>query len=103
MPGYFFEFQQFNFRLNHDVCPGNTIPTSPSSTNSTEAIVPTVRVNLLQSVKSHPQSSAVVQVRVTEILGNSPLLLEESNEVQEEFGVQIEDVLSQPTEVGSLT
>ena len=51
-------------------------------------------------MKSHSHSSAVVQVRVTETLGNNPLLLEESNEVQEEFGVQIEDVLLQPTKDG---
>ena len=37
---------------------------------------------------------------VSETLGNNLLLLEEANEVQEEFGVQIEDVLSQPTKDG---
>ena len=85
---------------HHDVRPGNMQPTTPHATNNTEAIVPMVRVNLLQSVKLPPQSSTVVQVKVTETLGNSPLLLEESNEVRDEFGIRIEDALLQPTEDG---
>ena len=78
---------------HHDVRPGNMQPTTPLATNNTEAIVPMVRVNLLQSVKLPPQSSTVVQAKVTETLGNSPLLLEESNEVRDEFGIRIEDAL----------
>ena len=85
---------------HHGVRPGNMQPTTPHATNNTEAIVPMVRVNLLQSVKLPPQSSTVVQVKVTETLGNSPLLLEESNEVRDEFGIRIEDALLQPTEDG---
>ena len=85
---------------HHDVRPGIMQPTTPHATNNTEAIVPMVRVNLLQSVKLPPQSSTVVQVKETETLGNSPLLLEESNEVRDEFGIRIEDALLQPTEDG---
>ena len=85
---------------HHDVHPGNMQPMTPHATNNTEAIVPMVSVNLLQSVKLPPQSSTVVQVKVTETLGNTTLLLEESNKVRDEFGIRIEDALLQPTEDG---
>ena len=62
---------------HHDVHPGNIQPTIPHATHITEAIVPMVRVNLLQFVKLPPQSSTVVQVKVTETLENTTLLLED--------------------------
>ena len=85
---------------HHDVHTSNMQPTTLHATRNTEAIVPMFRVNLLQSVKLPPQSSTVVQVKVTETLGNTTQLLEESNEVRDEFGIRIEDALLQPTEDG---
>ena len=62
---------------HHDVHTSNMQPTTPHATHNTEAIVPMFRVNLLQSMKLPPQSSTVVQVKVTETLENTTLLLED--------------------------
>ena len=62
-----------------------------------DAQVPTVRIQLVQTIQVPPLQSALVRVRVEGAeVQNKPVLMEWSTKFEEETGLQLEDVLLQP-------
>ena len=65
-----------------------------------EATVPTVRVNLVQSVHLPPGKSTVVVVQTEPCSSKEPLLLEYDDSLERALGIQIPDTLFLPSEEG---
>ena len=82
-----------------DVEPKEPVP--ERSPDSEEAVVPTVRVCLLQSISLPAGQSAVVPVKVegADKL-NGPMLLDYDESIELSTGLMVEDALIQPTKEG---
>ena len=65
-----------------------------------EAVVPTIRVQLVQSVRLPPRQSTFVQVRVDTDGPHDSILVEHDTEIEDATGLQVEDALLCPTDEG---
>ena len=88
----------------HPAKAGRKVPNAEPEAGKVECHVPTVRVQLVQSLRLPPNQSAMVDVRLMgEGLSKSdgPLLFEPDPMFQEECGVQVSDSILQCTREGT--